>query len=114
MLEDSSVHHSKSDEEESDEDTLDGGEIDTHLAQPRVEEEIEDGDDDNDADRVHVLDEIVGCSIQFHTSSHLEDLIVSNTEQKKRKQKNIPCPNCYRSGCTRARKLGSTRIPSRP
>lgn len=97
VLEDTGVQHGNSGDDEASEDTLDGREVDSVAAQGGVDEFIHDGDEDQDRDRVqvpvggdrrseqvccewrqkHVLDEIVGCTVQSHGSSHGTEITIA-------------------------------------
>jgi hypothetical protein len=59
-------NHSEGAERETGGDLLDGGEFDTRFSQTRVDEEVHDGDQDDDEDRVQLGYDIVGCFSEFH------------------------------------------------
>jgi len=66
---DTSVEHSETGNDESSKDTLDRGEVDTTAAEEGVDDVVENGDHDDNGDRVQVLDEIVGSAVKGHSGS---------------------------------------------
>ena len=54
MLEDGGVEHGKTSDEEPGVDALDGTEVDALLAEEGVDDIVEDGDHDDDGNRVQV------------------------------------------------------------
>lgn len=69
LLENCGIQHGKARDKETGIDTLDRGEIDSHPPESRVDDPIEDGDQDDDGDGVQVLDQVVGRSVQGHAGS---------------------------------------------
>lgn len=62
MLYDGSVSKAQPSEEEADGYTRDGLEFDVHLAQERVDQLIQDWNEDDDGDGIEVLHQIIGHS----------------------------------------------------
>lgn len=77
VLNNGSPDHGKSTSQETKSDLLEGSEVDTGLAKSRVEEEIEDGDEDDKGEGVEVGDDLVGQAIDVHGGS-LRDKVVGD------------------------------------
>lgn len=69
VLHDGGGNHGGGGEEETSGHTLDGSEVETHLAETGVDKVIKDGDHDDDGEGVQVLDNIVGGTVQDHRTS---------------------------------------------
>lgn len=69
VLKGSSVHHCQSDCQETDKDTFDGGEVDSNFAKEWVDDFVKDGDEDNNGNRIEILDQIIGCTTELHACS---------------------------------------------
>lgn len=66
MLHNSRGDHGQGGDQETNCHTLDGGERDTQLAETGVQKVINEGDHDDDRDRVQVLNNIVGNTVENH------------------------------------------------
>ena len=66
VLNDTGRHHGERRKCKSSSDLLDGREVDTSLAQTRVNKEVHDWDEDNDEDGVQLRDDIVRCLSEVH------------------------------------------------
>lgn len=69
VLDDSGVGEADCSEEESDGDAGNGLELDLHFTQDRVDDHVQDGDEDDDRDGVEVLHQIVRHSVALHLTS---------------------------------------------
>lgn len=76
FLQDGGIKHGKTSDKETRVDTLNRSEVDTTLAEEGVDDVIEDRDEDDDGDRIQVLDEIVGRSVEGHASSNSSEITV--------------------------------------
>lgn len=68
VLDDGSVGHGKRGNDETDGDTGDGWEWDVKFLHDRVDDAVEDGDEDENGNGVEVLHEIVGDAVPLHLS----------------------------------------------
>ena len=66
VLDDGGVGEAEGGEDEADGDAGDGLELDARAAQGRVDEAVEDGDEDDDGDGVEVLHQVVRHAVAFH------------------------------------------------
>lgn len=66
VLDDGGVHHGEGGDDEAQGDTGDGAEGDLQTAHDRVDDRLEQGDEDDDGDRVKVLHQIVGDAVAVH------------------------------------------------
>lgn len=77
LLEDGSVKHSKTGNDETEGDTLDWREVNIPTAEEGVDTEVQDGDHDDNGDGVQVLDEIVRSAIESHRGSDSSQVSVN-------------------------------------
>lgn len=66
VLDDGGVHHGEGGDDEAQGDTGDGPEGDLQTAHNRVNDRLEEGNEDDDGDRVKVLHQIVGNAVAVH------------------------------------------------
>lgn len=66
VLDDGGAYHGQGGEHEAEGHALDGGEADAGLAESRVQESIDDGDEDDEGDGVEVGDDVVGDAVERH------------------------------------------------
>lgn len=66
MLDNARRDHGERGQGESSGDLLNGREVDAHLPEPRVYNEVHDRDDDDDEDGVELGDDVVGCAAEVH------------------------------------------------
>lgn len=66
VLDNGCVGHGQGSDPEAESDTVDGREVDLELAHQRVDEAVQDGDEDDDGDGIEVLHEIVGNTVSLH------------------------------------------------
>ncbi|CAH0027857.1 unnamed protein product [Clonostachys rhizophaga] len=66
VLHDGGGDHGEGGDDETGGHTLDGGGGEADLAEAGVDDVVEDGDHDDDRDRVEVLDDIVGDAVELH------------------------------------------------
>ena len=76
VLDDSRRHHGEGREHEAERNALDGREADAGLAQRRVEEVVDNGDEDDERDGVEVGDDIVGDAVTGHGRGLRRQVIV--------------------------------------
>lgn len=69
MLDDCGVSHGKSGEKETHGDSCDRPERDAKSSEEWVYQAVEDGNEDDDSDRIKVEDQIVGNSMKLHGTS---------------------------------------------
>jgi mono/diheme cytochrome c family protein len=66
MLQHARIHHGNRNQDKSGEDAADGIEVDFHFSQPGVDDEVEEGNEDDQGNRIEVLQEVVGRAVQCH------------------------------------------------
>lgn len=66
VLDNGGVGHGQGSDPEAKSDTVDGREVDLELAHQRVDEAVQNGDEDDDGDGIEVLHKIVGNTVSLH------------------------------------------------
>lgn len=76
MLDNGSPDHAETSEEEAGGDTLKRREVDLPLAELRVDEAVDNWDEDDEGDGVQVVKNIVGNSIELHGGGLRSQVVV--------------------------------------
>lgn len=76
VLDDGGADHGERGEDEAEGNALDGRELDVGFAERRVEEVVDDGDEDDEGDGVQVGDEVVGDAVALHGGGLRGEVVV--------------------------------------
>ena len=76
VLNETSPNHGRGTGVEAECDSLQGGEVDADLSESRVDQDIADGNQDDQSERVQVVHDIVGEAVEFHDGGLGDKIVV--------------------------------------